>query len=488
VTGGLEPGRATHPDVALPTPSVLPGGPEPGYDPVPFRPGPLEPAELAGTPGVPHDPPPPAATGPSGGTEPAPAGPARYRDALASRELRGLLVAQVVSECGDYLARVALALLVLARSDSAFLAALTFAVSFFPALVGGSLLASLADRLPRRGLMVVCDLARVVVVGLLALLAVDSTPIWLLLALLFVAELFASPFMSAQRALIADVLPDPRVYLAGNSLQRVLFQVDQVLGLLLAGLVVRALGSRWSLAVDAMTFAFSALVLLVAVRRRPAPMAEAGHASRGLFSDFTDGWRAVFDDPARRILVLLAWGGAIVIIGPEAVALAYARADGAGATVGGALLASLPAGAAVGSYLVMRLEPHRQLRAIVPLFTVACLPLLATCWAPPWWVALPLWFASGLCQAYMIPLIGTVTLLTAADLRGRVNALAGAGFSVATALAFLFAGAMADLTSPAVAVTIAGVSGLVVVGLVHLAWPKGAIRRAGVQAYGPDVG
>ena len=474
MTGGPDRGRAIHPDVALPTPTVVP---DPfdrrsrfdrTFDEVPFEPPPLAPTPREQA--APDD------------------QPARYRDAWRSRELRGLLLAQVVSECGDYLARVALALLVLARSDSAFFAALTFAVSFLPALVGGSLLASLADRLPRRELMIACDLARAVVVALIAVLAVPSTPLWPLLTLLFVAELFAAPFMAAQRALIADVLPDPKVYLAGNSLQRLLFQVDQVLGLVLAGLVVHALGSRTSLGVDAATFVFSFLVLAALVRRRPAPMAEAGQRSRGLFSDFTDGWRAVFDDPARRILVLLAWGGAIVIIGPEAVALAYARSDGAGATAGGALMAALPAGAAVGSYLVSRMEPHRQLRAIVPLVTLACLPLLATCWAPPWWVAMPLWFASGLCQAYMIPLIATVTILTAPEVRGRVNGLAGAGFSVATALAFLFSGAMADLTSPAVAVTIAGVSGLALVALIQLAWPRGAIRRAGAQAYGPDPG
>jgi MFS family permease len=121
----------------------------------------------------------------------------------------------------------------------------------------------------------------------------------------------------------------------------------------------------------------------------------------------------------------------------------------------------------------------------VPLVTCACLPLLATCWAPPWWVAMPLWFLSGLCQGYMIPLIGTVNLVTSPEFRGRVNGLASAGFSVATALAFLFAGAIADLATPAVAVTIAGALGLAFIWLVRLGWPRGAIRRATTLAYGP---
>ena len=44
------------------------------------------------------------------------------------------------SEWGDNIARVALASLVLARTDSAFLAVLAFVVSFVPAVFGSALL------------------------------------------------------------------------------------------------------------------------------------------------------------------------------------------------------------------------------------------------------------------------------------------------------------------------------------------------------------
>ena len=54
---------------------------------------------------------------------------------------------------GDHVARVALASLVLARTDSAFLAVLAFVVSFVPAVFGSALLGALADRLPRKVVM-----------------------------------------------------------------------------------------------------------------------------------------------------------------------------------------------------------------------------------------------------------------------------------------------------------------------------------------------
>ena len=55
-------------------------------------------------------------------------------------------------------------------------AAATLAVSFVPA-VASAPLGSLADRFPRRSVMIVCDLARAAVIALLAFLAVSGTPI-----------------------------------------------------------------------------------------------------------------------------------------------------------------------------------------------------------------------------------------------------------------------------------------------------------------------
>jgi MFS family permease len=409
--------------------------------------------------------------------------PGSYRDALRSREFRGLVTAQVLSEWGDHIARVALASLVLRRTNSAFLAVLAFVVSFVPAVFGAALLGSLADRMPRKVILLGCDLARGVVIVALALLAVPSTPIWALLGLLLAAETFSAPFEAAQRAVVPDVLPEPKRYLAGNGLMRVLYQIDQVIGICLAGAFIYLVGERWGLLFDAATFAVSFLVVAATLRWRPAPRVRT-EARTSLLTDFRAGWRLVFDDPALRALVLLGWGAAVFLIAAEAVALAYAREDGDGTAIGAALMACIPAGAAVGAHLVGRLSPLRQVRAIVPLAVLTCLPLLATCLAPPWWAVLGLWFASGLCQGFMIPLIATVNLLSPAEFRGRVNGLAAAGFSTATAATFVLTGLLADLTSPAVAVTAAGCVGLLTVGLVHRSWPRAAIRRAATKVYG----
>jgi MFS family permease len=117
------------------------------------------------------------------------------------------------------------------------------------------------------------------------------------------------------------------------------------------------------------------------------------------------------------------------------------------------------------------------------LAVLSCLPLLATAVAPPWQVALVLWAMAGAAQGFMVPLMSTVNLVTPAGSRGRVNGLAGAGFATVTAATYLLAGAVADLTSPAVAVTGAAAIGLLLVGVAAHAWPHGELRRTASRVY-----
>jgi MFS family permease len=415
---------------------------------------------------------------------PTPTAPS-YRTVLRRREFRGLVGAQVLSEWGDEVARVALALLVLDRTDSAFLAAFAFAVSYFPAVVGSALLGSLADRLPRRTVLLVCDVGRAAVLALIALLAVPQTPVWLLLALLLAAETFTAPFTAARMAVVPDVLPDPREYVVGTGLLRVLTQLDQVVGLALGGAVVTVVGARWALAADAATFLLSAALLRATVRGRPAsaPLGAGADRFGQLVDDLKEGWHLVFGDASRRALVLLGWGAALFLIAPEGVALAYARDVGAGDIAGAILLGSVPAGAAIGAVLVGRWDPRRQTAAILPLATCACLPLLATSVEPPVGVVCVLWLLSGICQGFMVTLIATVNLLTPPACRGRVNGLAAAGFSVASGVAFLGAGWLADLTSPAVAVTVAGVVGLAMLAAIRRSWPQRELMAVAERVY-----
>ena len=372
-----------------------------------------------------------------------------YRDALAQPEFAALFAARVLSTWGDHLARVAIATLVLSRSGSALLAAATFAVSFLPEVIGQALLAPYADRLPRRTLLVLCDLLRAGVVVLLLLAITHHLPLAVVLVLLFATG-----------------------------------QLNQVVGLALGGLVVGLVGPGDALWFDAATFVVSAALLrLFVVRRRPAH--DVGAPSlRDLLTDTRDGVRYLRQDEPMRWLIVLAWLMLLALVAPEAVALPYARAHGQSPTVGGLLLASVPLGAALGVLVVNRWSPREQVHRLLPLATLAPVPLLALAIDPPWQVAAVLFALSGACQGYMVPLMGTFTLLAPDAMRGRLNGLAGSGFALVSILALLAVGAAADLTSPALAVVLSAGVTLLMLAAIWRRWPRRAIEQGADRAFG----
>jgi MFS family permease len=134
-------------------------------------------------------------------------------------------VAEIVSVAGDQFARLGLSVLVFGRTGSAAWAAATYALTFLPALVGGVLLGRLADRRPRRRVMLACDLARAVLVALMAL---PGTPLPVLCALL-VAVVLLARCTAAQGALLPEVVPGS-VFEAALTLRYVTGQVAQVGG------------------------------------------------------------------------------------------------------------------------------------------------------------------------------------------------------------------------------------------------------------------
>ena len=140
---------------------------------------------------------PPVANGidqPAAPIERSRAGP---RAALAVREFRYLYAAGALSGLGDQLTRIALSVLIYAETHSAALTGLTYALTFVPNLVGGALLAGLADRYPRRTVMIVSDLLRAV---FMVVLAVSALPVWALNSVLVLAVLSGAPFAAASVA------------------------------------------------------------------------------------------------------------------------------------------------------------------------------------------------------------------------------------------------------------------------------------------------
>lgn len=190
---------------------------------------------------------------------------ATYRALFAFPEYRSLYGAQTLSYLGDQIGAIAVAVLVFDQTGSGLLTAVAYAAGGLPGVLGGPVLAAYADRLPRRTVMITCDLVRA---ALLALLIIPGIPVWAAIGVLYVAHLCSPPFSAARSALMPDVLPGD-LYVLGNGLGNITFQVCQLVGFAAGGLVVALIGPAPVLLANAVTFVLSA-ALVVRVRPRPA--------------------------------------------------------------------------------------------------------------------------------------------------------------------------------------------------------------------------
>ncbi len=402
--------------------------------------------------------------------------PATFRDVFAIGEFRALFGAQILSVVGDQFARVALTVLVFDRTGSAGLAALTYALTFLPDLVGGPLLSGLADRLPRRRLMVVCDLARAVLV---ALMAVSGMPLWGLCLLLVAVQLLNSPFSAARAALLAVILKGDR-YVVGSAVSNITFQVAQLLGFATGGLLVAAAGPARGLLVDAATFVVSALLVRLGVKERPISRGAEGHQLQsGWWRSMRAGAALVWADRRLRALVALACVSGFYIA-VEGLAVPYAASLGGGAAAAGLLLAANPAGAVVGMLVLTRWVPPRtRMRWLGPLAVAACVPLLACAASPGLIATAALWAISGAFSAFQVPANAAFMQGVPDAQRGQAFGLAVTALRSAQGAGIVLAGVAADHWSPGTVVAGAGVLGIVAASLAAVTWAHANSTPAG---------
>jgi MFS family permease len=393
---------------------------------------------------------------------------------LADRPFQALSLANFISLAGDQIARVALSVLVFDRTSSAALTGLTYALSYLPTVVGGPLLAGLADRRPRRSVMIGCDLIRVVLV---LLMAIPTLPLAVLLALLAAVTLCEAPFDAARGAMMPDVLPGER-YAIGGAIGQVILQAAMVAGFATGGALLIVATPRELLALDALTFIVSAgLVRLVPFGTAAAEAGAAGVAGGGrrsqVFDDLRVAARTVFAHPQLRPLVLLTWTMSAGAIAPEALAVPYAHVAGEGAGAAGLLLAAGPIGNVLAGLGIARLPERRRLPLLWPLAVLAAAPLTVCLLHPPFPLVVGLVIASGMGTAFhLVAMVRFVTLVDPSR-RGRALGLAGTGLAVGQGLAIALAGVLGDVLDPAVAVGLGGLAGIV----AAMVWgPRLAIR------------
>jgi MFS family permease len=280
--------------------------------------------------------------------------------ALRSRSFRVLYAGQAVSVVGDALFPVALAFAVLDLGGSPGQLGLVLAAQGLPLLVLILFAGVWADRLPRQWVMFVSDVGRGAAQAVVAvLLLTGRAEIWHLAALSAVYGVFEAGFRPAAGGLIPQVVEAEHLQQA-NALMGIAMNVGTVLGPVIAGFLTLAAGAGTAIAVDAATFAVSAVFLarVHAPRPEPPPPGEA----TGFLAELRGGigevrrrrWMWTFM-PGMSAYHLIALPG-VLALGPV---IAQRELGGAGAW--GVIGSCFGIGTIVGNVIALRVQPQRPM-------------------------------------------------------------------------------------------------------------------------------
>ena len=281
--------------------------------------------------------------------------------ALRSRDFRLLWLSQTASVLGDGLVLVAVGLFVTRLTGEPSDVGLVLAAYSVPLVVLVLFGGVLADRLPRRTLMVASDVARGVLHGVLALLILTgAVRVWhmVVIGVLFgTAEAFFRP---AYTGLVPQTVPEEDIQ-AANALTGVSRELAQVISPALATALVLGVGGAAAFALDAATFALSAVLLL---RITPRDRGQDRAAGTTVLQELREGFVALRERAWVWVIVLAFCVSLLLALAPFYVLGASVSEDLYGTdAVYGLANAAWGVGTVAGAVCGSRWRPQRPMLA-----------------------------------------------------------------------------------------------------------------------------
>ncbi len=289
---------------------------------------------------------------------------------LGQRDFRLLFGAYAVSVLGDRMVNIALAFAVIHLGGSASDIGIVLAARTLPLVASLLIGGVVADRLPRRSVMVAADLSRLATQGILALLLITGEPaIWAIAVLSGLTGAATGFFEPASIGMMPAVVSSDRLQQA-NGLRATAIAGGEIAGPVLAGGLVAAAGAGYALAIDAASFGVSA-ALLTGLQLPPHVRREAS----SFIQDLRDGWGAFRSLKWVWSIVLSASIGNVLWGAWSSLGPVVAEADLGGAAVWGVILGAMGVGAFAGAVAGIRVRPRRPLVLATVAFSMFAAPL-----------------------------------------------------------------------------------------------------------------
>jgi MFS family permease len=373
----------------------------------------------------------------------------------ASRDFRLLFAGNSVSYLGRQLTVVAIPFQVFTITDSSLAVGMIGLVTLVPLVVLSLAGGAIADAVDRRKLLIVTQLLSAATSAGLALNAMSASPrLWPIYLLAALSAGLSGVDLPARNAMIPNLV-GRQLYPSAAALGQVQFQIGQVAGPALAGLIISQVSLAAAYWIDVVSFGAAVAALLLI-----APQPPEGGGTRASLASIKEGLRYV---KGRRLLVgtFLIDIDAMVFGMPRALFPALGTGFfGGGPLTVGLLYAAPGAGALVGALLTGWVGGvRRQGRAVIIAVIVWGGAIAAFGLVP--WLPLGLFMLALAGAADVVSAVfrNTILQLSVPDgLRGRLSSVHIAVVTGGPQLGDAEAGAVAAVTSPRFSVVSGGLA------------------------------
>ena len=281
--------------------------------------------------------------------------------ALKVYNYRLYVIAQFISNTAGWAQRIAVDWLVLELTNSVALVGVTIALQFLPTLLLGPYGGVIADRFPKRSVLIFCQSSVGVLSLVLAIIAISGQAqlfvVYALVLAIGVLQVFDGP----ARSVFVNEMVGPHHLRNAISVNASIFHLGALLGPAISGVLIVAVGSGWAIAINVVAAAIG-LCLLLAMRTGELLVAPRRQASKG---QIREAMRYIAAKPTLFwTLVMVAF---VATFGMPMPALLAGMADtvyGTGATGYGLYNSLIAVGALLGALASTRRSSLR-LRTIV---------------------------------------------------------------------------------------------------------------------------
>ena len=391
--------------------------------------------------------------------------------ALDHRDFRIFWSGQLVSLVGTWMQSVAQAWLVLQLTDSPFRLGLIGTFQFAPILLFSVVAGAVADRFPKRRLILATQAVLCLqALTLAALVWAGHVQYWHVGVLALVYGLANVLDMPTRQSFIVELVGKGDLVNA-VALNSAAFNGARIVGPAVAGLLIARFGVAPAFLLNGLSFVI-VIAALLAVRARglPRPRPEAT-----IGEEILEGVRYATRTPRVAVILSLVLVVSLCVFNFTIFVPLLARGVlRLGAQGFGFLMAALGAGAVSGALALAAFGGGRPaLRAIFTAGALACAATLALATVADFRTAIVLLFALGFFAIVFIASCNTTLQLTAPDaLRGRVMSLHALMFGGVFPIGSFIVGATAEAFGIRAALAAAGAAGLCGVAAILVGWRK----------------